>query len=178
MLLLAPAATARMYQWVDPETQTTQLSGTPPTWYRSEGRGPRVVVFDKGQVIDDTGIRISDPERDQLRQEAFIRAEQDRQAAEQKLLQAKQLKAVFDRQQRGEDDEAAEELPLPELPEELGPEASTEAPEDTGPTPEQLRALIEQWEQSRARNARQLVESSPTPPPDAAGAIEFAPPPN
>jgi len=26
---------AQMYQWTDPESGTTQLSGKPPAWYRS-----------------------------------------------------------------------------------------------------------------------------------------------
>ena len=66
---------ARMYQWVDPQTGTTQLSGKPPPWYRSGDRGPRVYVFDNGKVIDDTGIRVSDSERERLRNEALLSAE-------------------------------------------------------------------------------------------------------
>src|SRR5690554_7481361 len=46
---------SRMYQWIDPDTQTTQLSGKPPTWYRSAEGGPRVLVFEKGLMVDDTG---------------------------------------------------------------------------------------------------------------------------
>ena len=69
-LSVAPAA-ARMYQWQNPATGTTQLSGIPPTWYRSSEGGPRVYVFENNQLIDDTGIAVSAAQREALRAEAF-----------------------------------------------------------------------------------------------------------
>ena len=69
-LSVAPAA-ARMYQWQNPATGTTQLSGTPPTWYRSSEGGPRVYVFENNQLIDDTGIAVSAAQREALRAEAL-----------------------------------------------------------------------------------------------------------
>ena len=45
---------AKMYQWVDPNTGTVQLAGQPPPWYRSTRAGPRVRVYEHGNVIDDT----------------------------------------------------------------------------------------------------------------------------
>ncbi len=45
---------AKMYQWVDPTTGSVQLAGAPPPWYRSAMQGPRVRVYEHGEVIDDT----------------------------------------------------------------------------------------------------------------------------
>ena len=50
------SAQARMYQWVNPNNQQIQLSGIPPAWYRSDNGGPRVRVFELGNLIDDTSI--------------------------------------------------------------------------------------------------------------------------
>jgi hypothetical protein len=59
MLQIMPVA-ARMYQWNDPATGTTQLSGAPPAWYRSGETGPRVFVFERGRLIDDTGVAVDE----------------------------------------------------------------------------------------------------------------------
>lgn len=60
-----------MYQWQNPATGTSQLSGIPPTWYRSSEGGPRVYVFENNQLIDDTDIAVSAAQREALRAEAF-----------------------------------------------------------------------------------------------------------
>jgi len=98
LVCLSQPAIARMYQWIDPETGTTQLSGKPPVWYRSEKNGPRVFVFENGRLVDDTGIEVSDIEREKLRQQALIRAERDRRKAREKLLDAERLKALMDKE--------------------------------------------------------------------------------
>lgn len=58
LLLWCDASAARLYQWNDPRTGTTHLSGHPPAWYRKAGVDPmalpRVLVFDDGTLIDDT----------------------------------------------------------------------------------------------------------------------------
>ena len=154
------ASAARMYQWVDPESDTPQLSGTPPTWYRSTEGGPRVIVYERGQIIDDTGLAVPDVDREQLRQTAFIQAEQDREAAREKLLQAAHLKAVLGKQRAGEEEEVVEEIVVPDLPEEVVPVEQAGAP-----TPEQLRSLIEEWERSRGQSARQIIDGGAVPPP-------------
>jgi len=41
---------------VSPTTGSVQLSGTPPAWYRSDVAGPRVQVFESGNLVDDTAI--------------------------------------------------------------------------------------------------------------------------
>lgn len=86
-----------MYQWTDPETGTTQLSGKPPAWYRSAEGGPRVFVFNRGKVVDDTSIEISDEQRINLRTKAFVSAEADRLAARKKAVEAAKLKAAMAR---------------------------------------------------------------------------------
>ena len=101
---------ARMYQWNDPNTGTTQFSGKPPVWYRSVDGGPRVFVFDNGRVIDDTSISVSDAERERLRQQAFIKAEQDREAAREKLIQAKRIQAKMEQKRLLERENEAEEM--------------------------------------------------------------------
>jgi hypothetical protein len=158
-LAVAPVS-ARMYQWVDPDTSTTQLSGTPPPWYRSGQPGPQVFVFEHGRVIDDTSIPVSESERVRLRQEAYIRAEQDRQQVLEKMREAQRMKAALD---RGED--AAPEIPADIPPADAAPrmQPEAEAARAAGPTIEEMRALIEQWERARTEGARQLIEEAPAP---------------
>ena len=85
LILASPLASARMYQWDDPDTGTPQLSGKPPYWYRGDEPGPRVFVIDNGRVIDDTSVRVPDNQRQQLREAAFLRAEQDEARFKAKL---------------------------------------------------------------------------------------------
>ncbi len=94
--ILMQSVQAQMYQWTDPESGTTQLSGKPPAWYRSVEGGPRVFVFNRGKIVDDTGIKISDEQRISLRTRAFINAEEDRLAAQQKATEAAKLKAAIE----------------------------------------------------------------------------------
>lgn len=94
--VLMQSVQAQMYQWTDPESGTTQLSGKPPAWYRSVEGGPRVFVFNRGKIVDDTGIKISDEQRISLRTRAFINAEEDRLAAQQKATEAAKLKAAIE----------------------------------------------------------------------------------
>ena len=65
--LLAASAgvhAAKMYQWVDPTTGSVQLAGSPPPWYRSALEGPRVRVYEHGEVIDDTAYAAPAPASD------------------------------------------------------------------------------------------------------------------
>ena len=80
-VLIASGAQARMYQWQSATTGAVQLSGEPPAWYRSGRGGPRVRVFDGGNLIDDTVIELPPTQREDLRLEAFRESEQ-RQRAE------------------------------------------------------------------------------------------------
>ena len=159
LLLISTVTFARMYQWVDPDTKTTQLSGKPPYWYRSGETGPRVIVFDNGRVIDDTGIQLSETEEDRIRQEALIIVEQDRQEALEKLMQANRQKAALDPQI--EDDEAPEEIKFDvRLEEEEVDDGGQQEDENSEEQiEERMRALIEEYESIRTQNARELVET-------------------
>jgi hypothetical protein len=159
LLLISLPAFARMYQWVDPDSKTTQLSGKPPYWYRSGDPGPRVVVFDNGRVIDDTGIELSEAENARLRQEALFAVERDRQDAMEKLARAQRQRAVFE---TGEEDQDIAEVDLPPVPESLPepPPAEAAVPDNMA---QQMRELLEQYEQLRTRTAREVVESAAPP---------------
>ncbi|HEY7840486.1 MAG TPA: hypothetical protein VIC61_02865 [Gammaproteobacteria bacterium] len=153
LLNLAWPAAARMYQWVDPDTDTPQLSGKPPPWYRSREGGPRVVVYDKDRLIDDTQVVVPDAEREQLRQDALIQAERDQAAINEKLLEAKRMQAVLDRNRPAVEEAPVVEAPPPE-PEPVAapPQAVNEAP-----TIEAMRALVESWDAHRTNSARDLA---------------------
>ena len=69
--VLAVSAQARMYVWVNPGSDSVEMSGTPPSWYRSEQGGPRIQVFDNGDLIDDTAIALSPWHDEELREAAF-----------------------------------------------------------------------------------------------------------
>ena len=151
---LTSLAFARMYQWIDPDTGTTQLSGKPPVWYRANEAGPRVFVFEKGKIVDDTGRNVTSEEQERLRQQAFIRAEEDKAAAKEKLIQAKRLQATLE-QKRSSEEESKEEESIEQIPEEL---VLDEPEVDEGPDVEDMRALIEQWEQLRKEDVRKLLD--------------------
>lgn len=70
-MAVALSAEARMYQWVNPQSGHTQLSGRPPAWYRSGEQGPRVFVLENGKVIDDTSVPVGEEQRVLLREDAF-----------------------------------------------------------------------------------------------------------
>ena len=160
LLLLVCSAniSARMYQWVDPDSGSTQLSGSPPMWYRSAEGGPRVFVFDKSKVVDDTGIDVSDEKREQLRQQAFLRAEEDKAGAKEKLLKARtmnakllQKKKMIDAAQ-GKEVPVAEEEMLPPPPQDLPPVI---VEEDS--TQKQMKEIIDAWEKIKTEKAKGVL---------------------
>ena len=168
LLFFCQSTQAQMYQWNDPETGTTQLSGKPPAWYRSVEGGPRVFVFNRGKVVDDTGIDVSDEQRIALRTNAFIRAEEDRLAAKEKAMEAAKLKAMIDRNaeatsgQKGKDSEfkdESQEVVAIEGPDEteIGEEAIDEGTEEDNSI-EKMKALIAEWENQRTEEARLLLQ--------------------
>jgi len=148
---------ARMYQWVEPDSDTPQLSGKPPTWYRSREGGPRVVVYDKDRLIDDTSVAVSDAERERLRQEALMQAERDQAAINEKLVEAKRMQAVLDRNRPAPEEPPADEAPAP------APEAEPAAPTQAvneAPTIEAMRELVERWDQLRTDSARETASGA------------------
>jgi hypothetical protein len=156
-MILSLTVHARMYQWVDPDTSTTQLSGKPPYWYRNGELGPRVIVFDNGKVIDDTGIDVSVDENERLRQQALIIVEHDRLSALEKLRQSEIQKAAF-----GSDVEEEEvmDLLLDPVIEEREVNEDRQAEADDSEIEQQMRELLETYELLKTQNAKDLVESS------------------
>ncbi len=71
LLSTGAAAADRLYQWIDPHTGTTQLSGRPPAWYRADAAGPRVFVFERGLLVDDSSVRLGERDRRWLRTAAL-----------------------------------------------------------------------------------------------------------
>ncbi len=155
LLVFSQQTLARMYQWVEPDTGTTQLSGKPPSWYRSNAGGPRVLVFEKGRLIDDTSIEMSQQAQSELRRRAFIKAEQDREAAKEKLARSKELQNTYQ--------EEPEELAIPEIvDEDASANGALEAlrQNDADMTEqerieeqrmiEQMREMVEDWERSQS----------------------------
>lgn len=158
---------ARMYQWVDPNTGTTQLSGKPPVWYRAVEPGPRTFVFEKDRIVDDTGISLSERERERLRQQALLDAEEEREAAKEKLLQAKRIKAAFDQKQSAKvEQNETVDIGKPGTPAaaEPTPPPGKELPAEEAMTPEEMRAraLVSEWDQQQLERARELIRQQDT----------------
>jgi len=166
--VLIQSVQAQMYQWVDPESGTTQLSGKPPAWYRSAEGGPRVFVFNRGKVVDDTGIIISDDQRIRLRIKAFAIAEGDRLAAREKIMEAEKLKRALE---RNVDETLMQDSEIARFPD--GPQngshyeavetSVTEELEETESSEEEIsvekmKALIAEWESKRTEEARALLQ--------------------
>lgn len=160
LLMFSGSASARMCQWVDPESGSTQMSGKPPMWYRSAQQGPRVFVFEKSRIIDDTGVEVSDTERERLRQQAFLQADEDREKARQRLLEAKRLDAALKQKQAANQPEEApaivEEFIMEEETEDGEPAAPAAGEEDS--TMDQMKKLIADWEKVQTDKARNVLE--------------------
>ena len=160
---------AQMYQWADPETGTTQLSGKPPAWYRSVEGGPRVFVFKRGKIVDDTGIKISDEQRISLRTQAFINAEEDRIAAQQKATEAAKLKAAMENSSQEITEDNIDDEPLiDESQINLEEAVAMENPDDEESIEaeineeemyvEELKALVKEWENIRTEDAKAILQ--------------------
>lgn len=156
-------AHARMYQWSHPSSGVVQLSGAPPAWYRGAVEGPRVLVFDNGQLIDDTAIAVGEPLRESLRAAAFMDAD------------TPPAVNAADAQTRIPEIDA----PLAADPErgEIGtaPEPPASDPENA-PSPEvtveqtvaELKSLLDAWDSRRRDEARSLLFGNDTPDGDSA----------
>ncbi len=145
-LVIVPVpVSARMYQWVDPGTGTTQWSGRPPAWYRGSQRGPRVLVFDGGRLIDDTARRVPDAERDMLRTQAFA-------------PQPEAPTPTADAPAEGVDSEPSSPIDA------AGPKgAPVKGPEVPLPgvdqaTIERLKAIIGEWDRRQTEEAKRFLE--------------------
>jgi len=131
-----------MYQWRDPDTGTTQLSGKPPAWYRTGEKGPRVIVIENGRVIDDTSRPVPSLKRKALRQQAIMDVNEDIRDAREQAVRAEQVKGVLGTPDRNQPEQ---ETPVT-LDDDI--ERSQETQDVTGNDPEadrkreMMRALI------------------------------------
>ncbi len=141
-----------MYQWTDSETGTTQLSGKPPAWYRGIEKEPRVFVFSGGKIIDDTAIKISDDERESLRIQAFIGAEENRLAAKQKAIEAAKIKGSYGRQTS---DVLRQSHKMQKYENKKLMEA--EINEDKA-SDEKMKAVVAEWERKKTADAKATIK--------------------
>lgn len=144
VLLLPLAVGARMYQWVNPNSGRVELSGTPPAWYRTNEGGPRIQVFQNGQMVDDTAITLNESQSDKLREAAFEEFEIRRRAEQVKKLEraARREKARRAR---------AEESTVGSAPEQGKGDAADASIEELPDTLDQgtidrLKNLIQSWD--------------------------------
>lgn len=155
-LALADPASARLYQWVNPDTGYTQLSGKPPAWYRSATAGPRVLVFENGRLVDDTAIELPEEYREQLRRRAMLEADRHERMlstpAAPSLDEGGAALQVDEPFLNGSDPGLDFELPEPPRP--------GAAPVAEEESIERLRAVIEAWDRRRTEQARGVLESS------------------
>lgn len=155
---------ARMYQWLDAETGTTQLSGKPPTWYRSDQSGPRIFVFDGGKIVDDTGIKVSEEHRELLRQRAYDIAAEESILARAKAIEAlkeKQLAARRDEISDTEEEFVEDEPLLAESDSRTESRAPVEVEEEkvvSEMSLDDMKKLIQDWEAQQEAEAKKLIK--------------------
>jgi hypothetical protein len=143
-----------MYQWLDGESGNVRLSGEPPSWYRSGERGPRVLVFEDGRLVDDTAINMPPEQRKAYREAAFLevdlRREQDavkkleraaRREARRREEAKREISAQLNAQPDSEQKSASEDT-------NSGAALSASSPADLDRSVvEKLKALISTWDQ-------------------------------
>ena len=167
VILLSGNVYARMYQWSDPDSGSTQFSGKPPAWYRSVTGGPRVFVFDNGRLIDDTAVEISDAKRQRLRQWAFVLGEEDRQRAREKNAKAQLLKQKYAKEKsnkpeqysRADLDESSS-IADPDTDELIADENPDEEQQKSSNLEDELRKLIADWDRSKTESAKESVRKA------------------
>lgn len=160
LMLLAQLAAARMYQWQHPQTGKVQLSGTPPAWYRSIEPGPRILVFDNGQLVDDTRIAVNEMQRQHLRLEAFGSVNDDTALAGADTADTahNELEAALDKASESGLDVATITA---EFAERREAEASEQPAGDLSERVAQLKSLIEAWDTRQLESARAIVDQLP-----------------
>lgn len=147
-----------MYQWVDPVTGTTHLSGRPPAWYRGAGGGPRTFVFEDGRLVDDTSRALPEDERRALREQAFRHA--DAEPALAPARHADQDVGTTEAVALTAEEEAelrallGTEPASPAQPTAQAGEAGAEEREMVA----RLKALIEAWDRRQTERAREVLD--------------------
>ena len=164
VLCVAIPAQARMYQWINPSSGNTQLSGIPPTWYRSPKSGPRVLVFERGKVIDDTAIVVPEGTRDELRSQAF-------QAQESTRAATTALEVSAEGEAETAADSTAAEAGSSEQDTVARKSASGDLTEVDADTVGRLKDIISAWDRMKLEEAKELIRGAapnePNTPPQA-----------
>jgi hypothetical protein len=158
----ARPAEARMYQWVNTQTGRTQMSGKPPSWYRSDQPGPRIFVFDNGRLVDDTSRTVSFEERANLRATAFAISASE-EAAALRAAEAKGKAALAANAKPGEESSRN----ALERGFEDKNATSTKAAETPDTTIARLKSIISAWEDQQTTEAKRVLEKSALVPPAA-----------
>ena len=159
-LLLAGGAQARLYQWVNPDSGYTQLSGKPPSWYRSAQPGPRVFVFENGQLLDDTDVAVNAAQRQELRWLAFSLANEEQQAlSEERAQRLAELYGKAEEEEFYSADEEGEEPTFSLAAPDLEGEAAAEEDEETA-TINRLRNVVTAWDLLRTEEARSILNAA------------------
>jgi hypothetical protein len=157
-LILTGAAQARMYQWMNPASGTVQLSGTAPSWYRSSEDGPRVFVFDDGELVDDTAVQVTESQRLRLRADAFGHTGGELTFEDAAENEKKELRAALEKAAESGVDVGAV---ANDFAEEQAAASSTDAAADLTDKAVALKALIDAWDQRQLEQARSLIDLLP-----------------
>lgn len=161
--ILTGVAEARMFQWTNPGSGKVQLSGTPPAWYRGTQPGPRVLVFENGELIDDTSVEVPEHQRIYLRDIAFGEhaAELNAEVADRGV---DDLKAALDKAHEQGVDVAAVTEQYNQAPPPRSEPGDGENIEDIEDKVAALKSLIDVWDQQQLDQARSLLELLPDEP--------------
>ena len=149
LMVWGDAVEARMYQWINPASGRTQLSGKPPAWYRGKTEGPRVFVFENGRFIDDTAREVSEMERQSLRTQAFERVGQQ---------------PIISKDESNTPQKTALPMDAPPAAQDT-PEAHSPSLKEQTPTTliERLKKIIADWDKRKEEEAKRLLETLPGP---------------
>ena len=149
LMVWGDAVEARMYQWINPASGRTQLSGKPPAWYRGKTEGPRVFVFENGRLIDDTAREVSETERQSLRTQAFERVGQQPIISKEELNTPQKAALPMDAPPAAQD----------------APEAHPPSLKEQTPTTliERLKKIIADWDKRKEGETKHLLETLPGP---------------
>ena len=164
-----------MYQWVNPTTGRSQLSGKAPTWYRSDVGGPRILVFEKNVLVDDTAVAVNEEQRLQLRDKAFLLEPKEKEltAAQAVATLEEQIQAIVESpameeylknspasatQNTIQTDKVSKTYSIETASQDQKSETDKPVRESADERVERLKALISVWDENRTEEAKSLLE--------------------
>jgi hypothetical protein len=145
-----------MYQWVSADSGLTQLSGKPPSWYRSDKIGPRVFVFENGSLVDDTAVVVERRHQIALRMQAFRLADEEGRAQALERVRRQEMLAA-DASDAGEYTD--EEMALTQVRTSESSDREAEKEARTRETMDRLRSVVNTWDLLRTQEALSLLET-------------------